>query len=45
MSKKIILIGNYQPEKQDKESLLKVLSKGEQRAFFILQLLFEIKYQ
>lgn len=34
---------NYQPEKQDKESLLKVLSKGEQRAFFILQLLFEIK--
>src|SRR5215217_5518909 len=29
--------------KQTKENLLKILSKGEQRAYFILQFLFEIE--
>ncbi len=29
--------------KQDKGTLLKILSKGEQRAFYILQLLFDIE--
>lgn len=32
-----------EPSKQTKENLLKVLSKGEQRAYFILQFLFEIE--
>ncbi len=32
-----------EPVKQDKGTLLKVLSKGEQRAFYILQLLFDIE--
>lgn len=32
-----------EPLKQSKENLLKVLSKGEQRAYFILQFLFEIE--
>lgn len=31
------------PSKQTKENLLKILSKGEQRAYFILQFLFEIE--
>ena len=34
---------NEEPVKQDKGTLLKVLSKGEQRAFYILQLLFDIE--
>jgi len=34
---------NQKPVTQDKDALLKVLSKGEQRAFFILQLLFDIE--
>lgn len=34
---------NSPPVKQDRDSLLQVLSKGEQRAFFILQFLFEIE--
>lgn len=32
-----------EPSKQTKENLLKILSKGEQRAYFILQFLFEIE--
>jgi ABC-type cobalamin/Fe3+-siderophores transport system ATPase subunit len=32
-----------EPSKQSKENLLKILSKGEQRAYFILQFLFEIE--
>lgn len=32
-----------EPVMQDKESLLNVLSKGEQRAYFILQFLFELE--
>ena len=31
------------PAKQSKDNLLKILSKGEQRAYFILQFLFEIE--
>lgn len=31
------------PAPQDKDSLLKILSKGEQRAYYILQLLFDIE--
>lgn len=34
---------NEEPSKQSKENLLKILSKGEQRAYFILQFLFEIE--
>lgn len=34
---------NESPIRQKKENLLKILSKGEQRAFFILQFLFEIE--
>lgn len=34
---------NEEPVKQDKKSLLGVLSKGEQRAYFILQFLFELE--
>jgi uncharacterized protein YktA (UPF0223 family) len=34
---------NDEPIKQDKNSLLSVLSKGEQRAYFILQFLFELE--
>jgi len=34
---------NEEPVNQNKEIILKVLSKGEQRAFFILQLLFDIE--
>ncbi len=34
---------NDVPVKQDKSSLLAILSKGEQRAFYILQLLFDIE--
>jgi len=34
---------NDSPVKQDKSNLLAVLSKGEQRAFYILQLLFDIE--
>jgi len=34
---------NEEPSKQTKENLLKILSKGEQRAYFILQFLFEIE--
>lgn len=32
-----------EPSKQPKDALLKILSKGEQRAYFILQFLFEIE--
>ena len=34
---------NENPVRQKKENLLKILSKGEQRAYFILQFLFEIE--
>ncbi|MCT4223139.1 hypothetical protein HZP43_12315 [Elizabethkingia anophelis] len=34
---------NEESKPQTKESLLKILSKGEQRAYFILQFLFEIE--
>jgi ABC-type branched-subunit amino acid transport system ATPase component len=34
---------NENPIRQNKENLLKILSKGEQRAYFILQFLFEIE--
>lgn len=34
---------NDTPVRKDKESLLPILSKGEQRAFYILQLLFDIE--
>lgn len=34
---------NENPVRQNKENLLKILSKGEQRAYFILQFLFEIE--
>ncbi len=34
---------NENPVRQNKETLLKILSKGEQRAYFILQFLFEIE--
>jgi hypothetical protein len=34
---------NEAPVRKDKNSLLLVLSKGEQRAFYILQLLFEVE--
>lgn len=34
---------NDTPVRQNKETLLKILSKGEQRAYFILQFLFEIE--
>lgn len=34
---------NENPVRQNKEKLLKILSKGEQRAYFILQFLFEIE--
>ncbi|MDZ7623746.1 MAG: hypothetical protein U5J96_04765 [Ignavibacteriaceae bacterium] len=34
---------NEKPVIQNKETLLTILSKGEQRAFFILQLLFDIE--
>lgn len=34
---------NEKPKKQTKENLLKILSKGEIRAYFILQFLFEIE--
>jgi ABC-type cobalamin/Fe3+-siderophores transport system ATPase subunit len=34
---------NEKPVRQNKENLLKILSKGEQRAYFILQFLFEIE--
>lgn len=34
---------NDDPVRQNRDSLLKVLSKGEQRAYFILQFLFEIE--
>jgi ABC-type cobalamin/Fe3+-siderophores transport system ATPase subunit len=34
---------NENPIRQKKENLLKILSKGEQRAYFILQFLFEIE--
>lgn len=34
---------NDSPVSQDKESLLKVLSKGEQRAYYLLQFLFDIE--
>lgn len=34
---------NDAPVKQDKENLLKILSKGEQRAYYILQFLFEVE--
>lgn len=34
---------NDEPVKQDRNSLLGVLSKGEQRAYFILQFLFELE--
>ncbi|MEJ5051504.1 hypothetical protein WH221_16875 [Chryseobacterium culicis] len=34
---------NDTPVKQTKENILKILSKGEQRAYFILQFLFEIE--
>lgn len=36
---------NEAPIRQKKENLLNVLSKGEQRAYFILQFLFEIESQ
>ena len=32
-----------EPIKQNRETLLTILSKGEQRAYFILQFLFEIE--
>ncbi|WP_407503264.1 hypothetical protein [Elizabethkingia miricola] len=34
---------NEEPKRQSKDNLLKVLSKGETRAYFILQFLFEIE--
>lgn len=34
---------NEEPIKQDRNSLLSILSKGEQRAYFILQFLFELE--
>lgn len=34
---------NQTPVRKDKNSLLSILSKGEQRAFYILQLLFDIE--
>lgn len=34
---------NENPVRQNKEALLRILSKGEQRAYFILQFLFEIE--
>lgn len=34
---------NENPVRKNKENLLKILSKGEQRAYFILQFLFEIE--
>ena len=34
---------NQMPVRQDKGSLLSILSKGEQRAFYILQLLFDVE--
>lgn len=34
---------NEEPVSQNKENLLKILSKGEQRAYYILQLLFNIE--
>ena len=34
---------NDAPVKQDKDNLLKILSKGEQRAYYILQFLFEVE--
>ncbi len=34
---------NEEPVNQSKENLLKILSKGEQRAYYILQLLFDIE--
>lgn len=34
---------NDEPIKQDRTSLLSILSKGEQRAYFILQFLFELE--
>lgn len=34
---------NENPVRQNRENLLKILSKGEQRAYFILQFLFEIE--
>ena len=34
---------NDEPIKQDRNSLLSILSKGEQRAYFILQFLFELE--
>lgn len=34
---------NEAPIKKDKDTLLSILSKGEQRAFYILQLLFDIE--
>jgi ABC-type branched-subunit amino acid transport system ATPase component len=34
---------NENPVRQNSENLLKILSKGEQRAYFILQFLFEIE--
>lgn len=34
---------NESPVRKNKENLLKILSKGEQRAYFILQFLFEIE--
>lgn len=36
-------IKNEEPVRQKKDNLLSVLSKGEQRAYFILQFLFEIE--
>lgn len=37
------IIKNESPVRQKKDSLLSILSKGEQRAYFILQFLFEIE--
>lgn len=37
------VIKNEEPVRQKKDNLLSVLSKGEQRAYFILQFLFEIE--
>ena len=34
---------NENPVRKDKSSLLSILSKGEQRAFYILQLLFDVE--
>lgn len=34
---------NQEPVRKDKNSLLSILSKGEQRAFYILQLLFDVE--